>query len=536
MTISSLAAGLLSVLAFIAAPQLSAAARAAETEPVRGGTLIAVLEPEPTALVSIVNNNYPFAIVSANVFDGLAEYDDTFTPQPALATGWEVAPDGLSITFHLRDDVKWHDGTDFTSEDVRFSALELWRKFHPRGRTTFAALEDVETPDRKTAIFRLKTPSLVILSALSAAESPVLPAHLYRDTAFLENPRNAAPVGTGPFVFSQWVKGQYIELKRNDAYWNAGKPYLDRVIFRTIPDAAARAVALETGEVQYAPFDAVSFSEVERLRQIPELVVQTEGYDFQSQFWMLEFNLQRPILADIRVRQAIAHAIDREGLIDVVFHGIGKVATGPIPSTLTRFYTPDVATYPYDPDTANRLLDEAGHPRGANGVRFRLSNDFAANVTTPALVAEYLRQNLKAVGIELDIRPHDTASFYQRVNTDFDFDTQQGQYSPMIDPQMGLFRKLLSTNYLKGVPNMNASSYNSPEMDAIIRQIAEEIDQDKRADHIRRLQQQTQQDLPFLSLTEVQHITVYNARLQGVSRKPDAALSSFRDVWFAPAK
>ncbi|RWR27690.1 ABC transporter substrate-binding protein [Sinirhodobacter populi] len=525
---------LLSGFALLAASHLPDGLWAQTSAPVDGGTLITVLEPEPTALVSVVNNNYPFAIVSANVFDGLLDYDDSFSPRPGLSTAWELAPDGLSITFHLREGVKWHDGRDFTSADVRYSALDAWKKHHPRGRSTLAALEDVETPDAHTAIFRLKSPSLVILSALSAAEAPVLPAHIYEGTEFLKNPANLAPIGTGPFAFSEWVKGQYITLTKNPDYWDKGKPHLDRVVFRSIPDAAARAVALETGEVQYAPFDAVSFSEVERLKALPELVVQTEGYDFQSQFWMLEFNLKRPVLADLRVRQAIAHAIDVTGLIDTVFYGLGKPATGPIPSSLARFYTGDVETYAYDPAAAERLLDEAGYPRGADGIRFVISNDFAANVATPALVAEYLRQNLKAVGIDLQVRGSDTASFYQRVNTDYDFDTQQGQYSAMIDPQMGLFRKLLSTNYLKGVPNMNASGYASPETDAIINAISGEADEAKRNAHIKDLQKATQRDLPFLSLIEVQHITVYSSRLHGVSRKPDAALSSFRDVWLKP--
>lgn len=522
-----------SLLAAIAAVSIFAgAAQAADDQvPRTGGTLIAVLDPEPQPLVSIVNNNYPQAIVSANVFDGLLQYDDKFNPRPGLAESWDIAPDGLSIRFHLRKGVKWHDGTDFTSEDVRFSVMELWRKYHSRGRSTFSAVSNVETPDADTAIFTLTHPSLVILSALSASESPVLPAHLYAGKDFLTNPWNSKPIGTGPFVFSKWEKGQFVELKRNDNYWDKGKPYLNKVIFRTIPDASARTVALETGEIQYAPFDAVSFSDVARLKQEPELVVQTDGYDFQSQFMMLEFNLKNKYLADLRVRQAIGNAINTKGLIDTVWYGLGKPATGPVPSSLTRFYNPDVQTYPYDPAAAEKLLDAAGLPRGVDGIRFHITNDYGPTGDAPKMAAEYIRQNLKAVGIDLQVRPDDMATFIKNVYADYNFDTNLGQYSPMIDPEMGLFRKLLSTNYVKGVPNMNASSYASPEMDALLKSISTEADPQARAAYFGRLQALAQKDLPFLSLTEMRHVTVYSARLHGVSKNPDGALSSFRDTW-----
>ncbi len=532
---STLARRLRSALsAFLFLTTTAAGAAAQGTAPVPGGTLVAVVEPEPVALNSIVNNNYPQSIVTSNVFDGLVIYDENFIPRPSLAESWETAPDGLSITFHLRRGVTWHDGQAFTARDVRYSALELWKKFHPRGRTTYAAVQDVETPDDHTAVFRLKYPSVVITSALAAAESPVLPAHLYEGTEPLKNPYNLKPVGTGPFVFKDWKKGQYIELARNPNYWLAGRPYLDRVIFRTIPDAASRAAALETGEVQYAPFDAVPFADVKRLSTLPSLVVDTRGYDFQSQFLMLEFNLKNPQLANLKVRQAIAHAIDRQGLIDTVWYGFGKPATGPVPSHLTRFYEPGVAHQDFDRAKAEKLLDEAGYPRQANGIRLTITQDFLPMSDGHRVSSEYVRQNLKQVGIELGVRGQDMAAYTRRIYTDYDFDTQIGQYSTMIDPEMGLFRKLLSTNYIKGVPNMNASSYASPKLDALAAAIRAEPDAGARAGLIRDLQRVVQDDLPFLSLTEMVHVTVHSARLHGLNHAPDGALASFRDAWLAP--
>ena len=187
-------------------------------EPRRGGTLTAIVQPEPPTLVSALNAGAPTGVVSTNIFDGLFSYDWDMGLKPALATRWEVAADGLALTFHLRPNVRWHDGQPFTAEDVKFSLEEIWRKIHPRGRATFANVEAVETPDPLTVVLRLKQPSPVILGALNAYESQILPKHLYAGGDALANPLNLKPVGTGPFRFKEWVRGEHIILERNPDY------------------------------------------------------------------------------------------------------------------------------------------------------------------------------------------------------------------------------------------------------------------------------------------------------------------------------
>jgi peptide/nickel transport system substrate-binding protein len=515
--------------AMLLAPSLAAA-----DGPVRGGTLVTVIQPEPTSLNSVVNNNYANGSVSANVYDGLLRYDETMAPQPGLAERWDVSPDGKAITFHLRKGVKWHDGVDFTSADVRFSALELWKKLHARGRVTFAALEDVETPDAYTAIFRLRTPAPVILSALNAAEAQVLPKHLYENTDILKNPRNSAPVGTGPFVFKEWKKGQYIVLERNPDYWEAGKPYLDRIIFRVIPDAASRAAALETGEVQYAPFTAVPLADVARLRNAPDLAVQTKGYAFQSHVFLIDFNLQKPPLSDVRVRRAIAYAIDRKGLIDTVWYGLGNPAISPIPSQLARFHNPEVPRYNFNPALAEKLLDEAGYPRKENGVRFSITHDYIPFGEVYKDAGDYIRDNLKKVGIDFVLRGQDYPSWTKRVYTDYAFDTDSNTVAVMMDPEMGLPRLLLSTNYIKGVPTSNNSGYNNPEADRVIKALQVEPDATRRKALFGELQTITMTDLPILPLSEMRHVTVYNRKVHGLATTPDAALAALNGVWIEP--
>lgn len=497
----------------------------------RGGTLVTVIQPEPSTLSSVVNNNYANGSVSANVYDGLLRYDETMAPRPALAESWEVAEDGKSILFRLRRGVKWHDGADFTSADVRFSALELWKKIHARGRVTFASLDDVEVPDDHTAIFHLRAPAPVILSALNAAESQVQPKHIYENIDVLRNPANNAPIGTGPFVFKEWKKGQYIVLERNPNYWEAGKPYLDRIIFRIIPDEASRAAALETGEVQYAPFTAVPLSDVARLRSDPNLAVETRGYAFQSHVFLIDFNLKRPIFADIRVRRAVAHAIDRKGLIDTVWYGLGNPAISPIPSQLTRFHNPDVPRYDFDPGLAEKLLDEAGYPRKQDGIRFTFYQDYIPFGEVYRNAAEYMRGNLKRVGIDLVVRGQDYPTWAKRVYSDYDFDTDTNTVAVMMDPEMGLPRLLLSTNYVRGVPTSNNSGYDNPEADRVIKALQVEPDEAKRKALFGQLQTIAMTDLPLLPLSEMRHITVYNRKVHGLATTPDAALASLSDVW-----
>src|ERR1700679_2548835 len=178
--------------------------------PVHGGQLIVGQSPDPVMLTSALTVAGPVQVVSGKIFDGLLSYDDKLNPRPQLAQSWSVSPDGLTYTFKLRPGVTWHDGKPFTSADVAFSVLEIWKKFHSRGRATFANVTNADTPDPLTVIWHLSKPAPYILSALASVESQVLPKHLYEGTDILTNPHNVAPIGTGPFRFQEWKRGQYI--------------------------------------------------------------------------------------------------------------------------------------------------------------------------------------------------------------------------------------------------------------------------------------------------------------------------------------
>ncbi|XAH22301.1 ABC transporter substrate-binding protein [Xylophilus sp. GW821-FHT01B05] len=502
--------------------------------PVRGGTLIAVVTPEPPTLVSAFSASAPVAIVASKLFDGLMRIGPDLELVPELAQSWSVASDGLSITLKLRRDVKWHDGKPFTSADVRYSMLEIWKKIHPHGKVAYSNVTGVDTPDPYTAVIRLNAPSPVALFALNNTSSPLLPKHIYEGTDLLRNPANVKPVGTGPFRFKEWIRGDRIVLERNPDYWDAGKPYLDGLVFRIIPDAAARSAAFERGDVQYGVQSPVDVNDLDRIAKLPSIAVETRGYEYLSTIRIVEFNLRNPVLADLRVRHAIAHAIDLQRHLAVVLRAAGKVATGPVSSALARYYTADVPRYAFDPKTAEQLLDAAGHPRKADGTRFALNIDWVPFGETNLRTAEFLRQSLKRVGIDARIRNQDLARYFQRIYTDYDFDLTVTSLSMFGDPQIGSERLVWSETILKGVPFSNASGYSHAATDGLIRTAHGETDPAKRVELYRKLQRQVQGDLPLLPLAETRPWTASNRKLQGLETTPNAWVDSLKGAWLAP--
>lgn len=498
-----------------------------------GGTLTAIVQPEPVILSAALNSAAPTGVVSGSIFDGLVDYGTDLKPKPALAESWEVAPDGLSIVFHLRHGVTWHDGVPFTSADVKWTLENVWQKIHPRNQVTFAKVTSVDTPDDWTAVLRLSEPSVAILSSVNSNGAQILPKHLYAGTDILNNPYNNKPVGTGPFVFKEWVKGSHITLERNSNYWDKTKPALDRVIFKIIPDAAARSAALEKGEVQYAALSPVPLRDAERLSKLPNLRVQTSGYEWVSPFLFADFNIDRPYLKDVRVRRALAQAIDLSTLAKVVWYGFAIPATSPVPSTLPEFHDPAVPKYSLDLKRAEALLDEAGFKRGSDGNRFSLSLDYIPYGDDFKRTGEFIKASLKRVGIEVNVRGQDTAAYTRRLYGDRDFDIAITWFAAFSDPQVGVTRAYWSQSVGKNIPWTNASGYRNPAIDKIIAEVQGEPDGAKRVELFKRFQRTVMEDLPTLPLLELRFFTVEASNL----RHPitgDQVYGSFRDFTIEP--
>jgi peptide/nickel transport system substrate-binding protein len=484
----------------------------AQSGPKRGGTLTVVLQSEPTALVSAFTVLTWSLSVSAKVVEGLLDYDNDLNPLPQLATKWEVAADGLSYHFTLRPGVKWHDGQDFTSADVAFSIL-LLKRLHPRGRSTFANVTAVETPDPLTAVFRLSKPAPYMIKALVAAETPILPKHIYEQGDPVANPANNAPIGTGPFRFKEWSRGNYALYERNAAYWDAPKPYLDQLIVKFVPDPAARSVLFETGQADLGYRTPVALNDVERLKANPKLRFDPRGNTYSFNVTRLEFNLDNKYFAKPEVRQAIAHLMDRTLICKAAYYGLAVPCASPIAPGLKAFYDPAPSPYPFDVKAAEALLDKAGFPRGPDRTRFHVTLDYNPSGEDQKRTGDIVRALLGRAGIAVDIRAQDMGSFVRRVYSDREFEFTINGASNLFDPTVGVQRLYWSKNFIKGVPFSNCTHYSSPEVDKLLEDAAVENDPAKRVALFKQFQQTVAKDVPDLNLCSPVFLTLSNTRV-----------------------
>ena len=500
----------------------------APEQPVLGGTFTYVVTQEPTTLVSFLDTKTDNRNLSAKVTEGLLRYDLQFKPEPLLATEWSVSEDGLRYTFKLREGVKFHDGSDFTSADVRYSILKQ-KEQGPRGRITFANVSDVQTPDAHTAIIVLEKPAPYLISALSSAETPIVSAKRYGDANPLSHINASEPVGTGPFVFKEWVKGSHVVFEKNPHYWREGFPYVDRVIFRFVKNPASISAAIEAGEVSAAL--NVAIADVDRLAKNPKLAVDDTDDAFLNNALFLEFNHDNPILQNAKVRHAIAHAFDRKFIADSVYYKRSRVINSPVPAILTDYY--DDSTFNYEPniDKANALLDEAGYPRNGKTPRFELKLSFMPSADFKR-AAEYIRASLGRVGIKATIVDGDLPTFLTRVYQQRDFDLNVNGLGRLFDPTVGVQRIYWSDAIKNPIPWVNASHYNNPEVDALFRAAGVEKDPAKRAALFKEIQQIVGRDLPVLPLVSVPSaLQVYNKRVHNLNNSVDLTAGDWSNLW-----
>jgi peptide/nickel transport system substrate-binding protein len=496
----------------------------------RGGTLDLLVDPEPTTLVAVTNSADPTMLVSAKVTEGLLAYDFDLTPKPQLAVEWSVDREFMKFSFKLRKGVAWHDGSPFTADDVSYS-IRLLKDVHPRGRATFANVQEVHAPDAETVTLRLAKPAPYLLKAFAACESPIVPLHRYEGTDPGRNPNATAPIGTGPFVFKEWVRGRHILYERNAGYWDVPKPYFDHLMVHVIADPVRRLSAIENGTVTLAPATPLPLRQIERLRGRSELGFETNGYQYLNQVVRLEFNLDDPILKDIRVRQAIVHAIDREEILRTAWRGYGELASGPISPALKPFQASAKSPPAFDPPEAERLLDAAGLGRDRDGNRFHLFHDFVPAGEQYENTAFQIKQALERVGIEVTVRKEDFPSYLKRIYTDRDFSFVTNRANNMFDPTVGVQRLFWSRNFKPGLPFSNASHYANKEVDQLLEEAAIEPNPDKRLAYFSRFQELIARDLPDITLLAPAQTTIHHSNLRDHSITADGVAANLADAY-----
>jgi peptide/nickel transport system substrate-binding protein len=507
-------------------------ASAQTPQPRYGGTVVVAVSNDPGGLNPAITTQGTVHVVTGSIFSGLLALDFNLKPVPDLATSWEVSPDGRRYTFHLTPNAVFHDGYPVTSADVKFTFEQLLLKYHSRTRTSIGdRLKAVTTPDALTVVFEFSTPPAALLQLIDVANAPVMPRHLYENTDPLTNPYNIKPVGSGPFSFGQWAKGDYVELRRNGNYFKPGKPYLDRVIFKVMPSAANAAIALEKGEIDYlmnpSPLD------VTRLRQRSDLVITDKGREGYATVETMVPNLTRAPLSDLRVRQAIAHAIDKKYIVDKIVFGQGVVATGPVSSLLAWAYNPHVTKYERDGVRANRLLDEAGYKRGADGTRLRLKTLCSSGWVK---TAEALRDQLREVGIALDLQLLEFSAMVEQTYIRKDFDLSFSSFENGPDPDIGVKRTVLSSN-IGPIPFSNGAGYRNPQVDELFIRASSATAQTERAKLYFAAQEILVKELPYFWLYEPRSNAAYHASLRGMYQWSAKSNIYFaQDAWWADGR
>lgn len=485
-----------------------------------------LVDPEPTTLIALANSADPTMLISGKINEGLLSYDFDLNPVAQLATEWRADPSGLALTFSLRPNVLWHDGEPFTSADVAASIM-LLKQFHPRGRSTFATVTEVQTPEPLTAIIRLSKPAPALIRALAGAESPMLPAHRYRAAAPSASVNEASPIGTGPYIFREWIKSSHVALERNPAYWGAPQPLIDHLIIRFIEDPRVRVAAIEGGSIDIAPQTPVPVTALEQLSHAANLTFEMRGYEYTNQIVRLEFNLDHPIMGDYLVRRGISHAIDRADLVATGWNGYAKAALGPISPDLAPYGLERLVVPELDHGKAERWLDAAGFHRDSKGIRFSLDLDFVPAGDGYQRTAAAVAKALAEIGITVSVREQGFAAYVRRLYTDRDFSFAVTRSNNMFDPSVGVQRIYWSRNFLKGVPFSNGAHYSSRQVDSLLEEAAVELDPVRRRDLYLAFQNRVVMDLPDISLLAPSQITITNRRVRGHTVSADGPNSNF---------
>ncbi|MCM2563311.1 ABC transporter substrate-binding protein [Lutimaribacter sp. EGI FJ00015] len=491
----------------LGAAAFAASAMSAAPVMAEGGTLVIVSNQTPRHMNGGVQSGIATAVPSTQIFASPLRYDENWEPQPYLAESWSVSDDGMSVTLNLVQDATFHDGQPITSEDVAFSIMTT-KENHPF-KSMFAPVESIDTPDAHTAVINLSQPHPALLLALSPALAPIMPKHIYGDGQDVKShPRNTTDVvGSGPFMLEEFTPAEATILKKNPDFFIEGRPKLDEIIIRIVKDPSSMLIAMENGDADMYPFMAGS-QEIRRLKEADHLEVTDEGYAAVGPLNWLAFNTANEKLSDVRVRRAIAYAIDRDFITKALHRGVSQPQRGPIIES-SPYFTADIETYDTDLERANALMAEAGYGDG-----MELTIDYIPGPKEQQQsIAEYMKSQLKKIGIDVTVRAApDFPTWAGRVGG-HDFEMTMDVVFNWGDPVIGVHRTYLCSNIREGVIWSNTQQYCNEEVDSLLNAAAVEQDQEKRKALYAEFQQIIAQDVPIYYINATPYHTAYDKRL-----------------------
>jgi peptide/nickel transport system substrate-binding protein len=519
---------------------VGAGAKKVEGTPVKGGTLVYGTDREPTCLDPHNFGDMPQTYVSRQYLDSLVSMQPNGTVVPWLATSWDISKDGLTYTFHLKKGVKFTDGTDFDADAVVANFKQILDP-ETESSTDLVYLDPIwkgaKPIDKYTVEIDLKRPYSPLLDVLGQAffgmESPQAMARGIKANC-------VSPVGTGPFILKSWKKGQQIDLIRNDNYNsppadsnNQGPAYLDAITWRFLPDPSVRWQALKSGEVQ-AIFN-IPPEDFAAAQSDPDIELQQFTHAGIGHYIVLD-NSEAPF-DDLKVRQAFNYAANTPAAVESAYQGAYPVATSAI-SSGTPFYTSKYANlYPHDLAKAEKLLDEAGWKKGANGVREKDGKPLTVKwiyssgpgETPPAELTLY--QNVQAAakeaGFDVNLVPQPQAKYYEEANTPADFDAEATYWNCPTPMCMYIVSSTETYNQLFA----NMSKIKNPELDQTLLAAAATTDRAKQKSLYEKAQKIIAENAYWVPMYPEQSLLGISKSLKGVWIEPSEGEPVFSDAW-----
>jgi len=480
-------------------------------------TIVVIIETNPDNLDPRVGIDAQSERIDELIFDALVRRDEHFNLVPWLAERWEV-PDPLTYIFHLQQGVRFHDGRPLTSRDVKWTLdTVIQGKIRSTKTAVFQYVERIDAPDDSTVVVHLKEPFAGLLWNLSDGAIGIVPYG--SDNTFQRH-----PVGSGPFRFVSAEQDKEVILARNDDYW-AEKPKLKRVRFAVVPDTTTRALELRKGSADVA-VNSLNPDMYVAMRSDPRVqLLQGPG----TIYGYLAMNLRDPILKDVRVRQALAYAINREPLIHYLWRDTVRPANSILPPQHWA-YDGDVETYSFDPAKSRAILDAAGY-KATNGVRFHLTMKTSSETESTRLFAAVLQQQLRDVGIALDIRSFEFATFFA--------DLQKGAYQLFSLRWIGgnqdpdIFEDVFASTSFPP-KRRNREYYSNARVDELVAEGRKEPDQQKRKAIYAEVQQILANDLPYINLWYFDNVIAHSPRVKGLTLNPSGNYDFLRTVYLQP--
>ena len=497
-----------------------------------GGEIVNAMIGEPSNLVAMIAGDSASSAIAANIFNTLLKYDENLNLAPELAEQWFISEDQKTITFKLKNDIFWADGKPLTSQDILFT----WKLVtDPNTRTPYASdyllVKEASAPDARTFIVTYEQTYAPALDTWASLQ--ILPQHVLKDEDINNTFFSRKPTGSGYYQLDQWINGQQLTLKRNRNS-TQGQANIDKLTSRIIPDTSSQFLELIADNIDFMNINPIQYQRVfpsrEDLKQRIGLYKELgNGYTY------LGFNLKKAPFDDIRVRQAMNYAIDKNEIIKGVLLGLGEPIASPYKPG-TRWNNSKLSPYPYNPSKALALLQEAGYEKNADGVLVKDGKPFEFEILTNQnkqreMTAVLVQRRLKEIGIDVKIRVIEWASFINRFIKTGEFKAVVLGWSLSLDPdQYNIWH-----SSQQGPGQFNFVGYENPRVDELLEVGRRELDTSKREKIYHEFSKLMLEDSPIVYLYAGYGLSAINKRVQGIKKPaPPAGIYQNSFEWYIP--